>query len=145
MSEQHERPLPTPSAATQAFWEACSKGVLEVAACRRCQHSFLPAAPCCPRCWSSRLEQRPVSGRGEVETFAIYRRTYHPALPAPYVVALIELEEGPRLLSNVIGCAPEEVEIGMAVEVRFEEIAHSEDGKKVAVPLFVPRDTPGRR
>jgi uncharacterized OB-fold protein len=57
-----------------------------------------------------------------VYSFAVYRRTYHPAIPAPYVVALVELQEGPRLISNAVGCAPEEVRVDMPVRVRFEDI-----------------------
>lgn len=128
-----ERPVPRPDTHTSAFWDACRRGVLEVAACGECQHPFLPAGPCCPRCWSPRIVQRRVSGNGEVFTYAIYRRTYHPALPAPYVVALIQLEEGPRLLSNVVGCEPQEVSIGMSVEVCFEAVG------ELTLPLFQPQ------
>ena len=53
-------------------------------------------------------------------SYVVYRRTYHPGMPAPYVVALIELDEGPRLISNVVGCPPEDVEIDMSVRLRFE-------------------------
>ena len=63
----------------------------------------------------------PGFGRGRVFSFVVYRRTYHPGMPAPYVVALVELDEGPRLISNIVGCEPEEVAIDMPVEVRFEE------------------------
>jgi uncharacterized OB-fold protein len=69
-----------------------------------------------------------------VETFAVYRRTYHPARPAPYVVALIQLCEGPRLISNVVGCTPEEVTIGMHVRVRFE------DAGDLTLPRFEPTE-----
>jgi hypothetical protein len=55
-----------------------------------------------------------------VFSFVVYRRTYHRGMPAPYVVALVELDEGPRLISNIVGCAPEDVAIDMPVEVRFE-------------------------
>ena len=113
-------PLPQPDALTAPFWEACRRGVLEVSACADCGHRFLPPGPCCPRCWSPRLVSHEVSGRGRVESFAVYRRTYHPGMPAPYVVALVELEEGPRLISNIVGCAPEEVTVDMPVELRFE-------------------------
>jgi hypothetical protein len=61
-----------------------------------------------------------VSGRGSIFSYVVYRRTYHQGIPAPYVVALIELDEGPRLISNVVGCAPEGVEIDMPVQLRFE-------------------------
>ena len=130
------RPLPDPDVHTAAFWEACRREVLEVAACDECEHLFLPPAPCCPRCWSPRLGRRELSGAGRVFSFAVYRRTYHPALPAPYVVALIELDEGPRLLSNVVDCAPEEVFIGMPVTVRFDEVGDT------TLPLFRPASGP---
>ncbi len=65
-------------------------------------------------------------------SFCVYRRSYHPALPAPYVVALVELAEGPRMISNIVGCAPEEVRIEMPVRVRFEDVAD------FALPRFEP-------
>jgi len=125
-------PLPQPDALTARFRDACRRGALEVSACEDCGHSFLPPGPCCPRCWCARLTPREVCGRGRVFSFAIYRRTYHPAMPAPYVVALVELDEGPRLISNIVGCAPEEVAIDMQVEVRFEEAG------SFTLPHFTP-------
>ena len=116
-----EPPLPQPDALTAPFWDACRRGVLEVSECEDCGHLFLPPGPRCPKCWSARLAARPVSGRGRVFSFVVYRRTYHAGIPAPYVVALVELDEGPRLISNIVGCAPEDVAIDMPVEVRFEE------------------------
>jgi hypothetical protein len=73
-----------------------------------------------------------------VWSFAVYRRSYHPAIPAPYVVALVELEEGPRLLSNVVGCAPEEVEVEMPVRVRFDDVGG------FTLPRFEPAAGEGR-
>jgi hypothetical protein len=55
-----------------------------------------------------------------VYSYVVYRRTYHPGMPAPYVVGLIELDEGPRLISNIVGCEPEDVEIDLPVQLRFE-------------------------
>jgi len=114
-------PLPQSDALTAPFWEACRSGVLAVPVCTDCGHRFLPPGPCCPRCWSADLALRPVSGRGRVFSFAVYRRTYHPEIPEPYVVALVELDEGPRLISNIVGCAPQDVAVDMPVEVRFED------------------------
>jgi len=114
-------PMPQPDALTAPFWEACRRGALEVSACADCGHLFLPPGPCCLRCWSTRLAPQEVSGHGCVFSFVVYRRTYHPGMPAPYVVALVELDEGPRLISNIVGCAPEEVAIDMPVELRFEQ------------------------
>jgi uncharacterized OB-fold protein len=132
-------PLPQPDALSQPFWEACRRRVLEVPACQSCGHLFLPPGPRCPRCWSEQLATSTLSGEGSVFSFAVYRRSYHPALPAPYTVALIELREGPRLISNVVGCASEEVYVGMPVRVRFDDLGeftlprfeptHAEDGE----------------
>jgi len=130
-------PSPKPDALTRPFWEACGQGRLEICACDSCGHPFLPPGPRCPRCWSARISTRAVSGEGTVQTFAVYRRTYHPALPAPYVVAVIALREGPHLVSNVIGCAPEQVRIDMPVRVRFETVG------EFALPRFEPAE-PGR-
>ena len=115
-------PLPQPDALTASFWDACRRGALEVSACRDCGHLFLPPGPCCPNCWSTQLAARPISGRGHVFSFVVYRRTYHPGMPAPYVVALVELDEGPRLISNIVGCAPEEVSVDMPVRVKFDDV-----------------------
>jgi uncharacterized OB-fold protein len=120
MSDAQPPPLPQPDSLTQAYWNACRNGRLEVSACDDCDRLFLPPGPCCPSCWSAELSTRVVSGCGRIFSYAVYRRTYHPGMPAPYVVALIELVEGPRLISNVVGCAPEDVDIDMPVRLRFE-------------------------
>jgi uncharacterized OB-fold protein len=128
----HTFPLPEPSRYTRPFWDACQRGVLEVPACLDCGQLFLPGGPVCPACWSTNLHVQPVSGDGEVFTFTVYRHSYHPALKTPYVVALVELAEGPRLISNIVGCGPGDVEIGMAVRVQFQR-----EGEFV-LPRFVP-------
>ena len=120
MSDTQAPPLPQPDSLTRAYWDACRNERLEVSVCDGCRHLFLPPGPCCPKCWSADLSTRVVSGSGRVFSYVVYRRTYHQGMPAPYVVALIELDEGPRLISNVVGCAPEEVEIDMPVRLRFE-------------------------
>ncbi len=121
MSASHP-PLPQPDALTRPFWDACRRGALEVSSCENCGHLFLPPGPGCPKCWSTQLAMVPVSGRGRVFSHAIYRRTYDPGIPAPYVVALVELDEGPRLISNIVGCEPDEVAIDMPVRVRFDDV-----------------------
>ncbi|MDP1649228.1 MAG: OB-fold domain-containing protein [Rubrivivax sp.] len=105
---------------------------LEAASCSACGHLFLPKGPLCPRCWSSDLTTRELCGQGEVATFTVYRQQYHRDFPPPYVIALIALREGPRMISNVVGCAPESVRVGMPVRVRFEP-----RGERV-LPLFEP-------
>lgn len=107
-------------------------GTLEAAACDSCGHLFLPFGPLCPRCWSERIGRRALSGEGEVATFTVYRQQYQKDFAPPYVIALVALREGPRMISNVIGCAPEAVRVGMAVRVRFETRGARQ------LPLFVP-------
>ncbi len=136
-SDTPAAPAPQPDALTRPFWEACRRHVLEVSACADCGHLFLPPGPRCPRCWSTQLQPRAVSGEGSVFSFAVYRRTYHPAVPAPYVVALVELAEGPRLISNVVGCAPEAVRVELKVRVRFDDVGD------FTLPRFEPADSQG--
>lgn len=104
----------------------------EATLCADCGHLFLPPGPVCPRCWSDRLDRRQLSGDGEVATFTVYRQQYHPDFPPPYVLALIALREGPRLVSNVVDCAPEAVHIGMPVRLRWQL-----RGERM-LPLFTP-------
>ncbi|MEB2346596.1 MAG: OB-fold domain-containing protein [Deltaproteobacteria bacterium] len=132
-------PLPRPDPLTRPFWEACRRRELVVSRCEACGHAFLPPGPCCPRCWSRRLAWRRASGRGRVWSFAVYRRTYDPALPAPYVVALVELEEGARLVSNLVGCAPEAARVDLPVRVRFDEVG------ELVLPRFEPAPGEGER
>jgi len=106
---------------------------LEAAHCGSCGHLFLPAGPVCPRCWSDRLGRQALSGLGEVATFTVYRQQYRPEFVPPYVIALVALREGPRVISNIVGCAPESVRVGLPVRVRHEQRA----GRWL--PLFVPR------
>jgi hypothetical protein len=130
-------PLPQPDAHTAAFWNACRRDELVVWRCVGCEHLFLPPGPCCPRCWSPGVAPRAVSGNGRVYSFCVYRRSYHPAVPAPYVVALVQLAEGPRMISNVVGCAPEEVRVDMPVRVRFDAVG------EFSLPKFEPLGTGG--
>lgn len=120
---------------TRRFWAACARGALEAALCRDCRHTFLPAGPVCPRCWSRSVRTRRLSGTGTVATFTVYRQAYHPAFKPPLVVALIQLDEGPRLVSNVVACPAESVQIGMRVRVRFEQQGD------YTLPRFVPLAT----
>lgn len=128
-------PIPQPTPFTSPFWDACQRKSLQVSICNACDNKFLPGGPVCPQCWSPDLGVESASGLGEVFSFVIYRRTYHQAIPAPYVVAIIELIEGPRLVSNVVACDPQEVKIGMQVQVTFEKEAG------FMLPRFKPRDS----
>ena len=134
MNTNNEFPLPAPTVYTAPFWNACQESRLEVPACNACGDLFFPGGPVCPHCLSYDLGTRELSGLGRVFSFVVYRRTYHPAIPAPYVVALIELDEGVRLISNVVDCSADTISIGMEVEVIFK----LQSG--FALPYFKPRE-----
>lgn len=102
---------------------------------RRCSSFIYYPRPFCPRCPGDELEWREASGRGRVYTYTVVRRAATPAFAdrVPHVLALVELEEGPRVVTNIVGCRPEEVRIGMPVRAAFER--HSGE---VGLVIFQP-------
>jgi uncharacterized OB-fold protein len=135
MSEVIERPLPTPDAATEPYWRAAHEGRLALPRCLDCGHRHFYPRTLCPHCGSARLEWADCSGRGVVYSFTVVHRAPSPAFAAevPYVVAVVELEEGPRLMTNIVGCAPDAVRVGMNVRVAFKRVSDS-----VTLPVFEP-------
>ncbi|MCY4212826.1 MAG: Zn-ribbon domain-containing OB-fold protein [Gammaproteobacteria bacterium] len=129
------KPLPPINPGTQPFWDACAQGRLLLQRCGDCGHLQFYPRVLCAACGSRRLDWVEACGRGTVRTFTIIRRAVSAAFEpdAPYVVALVELEEGPTLMSNIVGCAPASVAIGQPVRVTFEIRAQG-----VAVPQFEP-------
>jgi len=124
------------------FWEATREGVLLVQWCTSCDRGVFYPRSFCPHCGApaSALEWRTASGRATVYAATTEHRpeatgaTFSGGLP--YVVALVDLEEGVRMLTNVIGCAPEDVRVGMPVSVTWEALS---DGRQL--PLFTPWPT----
>lgn len=104
------------------FWEAVKQHRLELQQCSDCHRWLVPPRPMCPGCQSRRSEWVQVRGRGTIHSWVTYAEAPHPAFGSPHTVVLVELEEGPRLVSNPVGIAPEDLEIGMPVEVIFEEV-----------------------
>jgi uncharacterized protein len=103
--------------------------------CNACEQYWFPPSTHCPNCTSADFAWTPVSGRGKVFSYVVYHRVYHPGFAGdvPYTVALIELEEGPRMISNVIGIPPDQVSCDMQVEVVFEDV-----GDIATLPKFRP-------
>ena len=134
------KPLPQPTAQSQPYWDACASGELRLQRCDACGAWWFPPAERCPECLGTRWTWTPASGRGRVYSFVVYHRAYHAAFAPdlPYVVALVELEEGPRVISNLVGCAVESVRCDMAVEAVFEQVAEG-----VHLPKFRSRGTAG--
>ncbi len=134
------KPRPALDPDSTPFWQACREHRLIVQRCTQCGRTRFPPGPTCSACGAGDHDWIDASGRGRVFSWIVVR---HP-VPAdayagevPYVVALIELEEGVRLVSNVIGCAPEAVTADMPVEVMFDDAAG-----EVPLPKFRPAGSP---
>ena len=119
------KPLPQPTPQSQPFWDACAKRELQLQRCDDCRAWRFPPADRCPECLSARSQWTRTSGRGRVYSFVVFHRAYHPAFAdeLPYAVALVELEEGPRLLANIVDCPIDCVRCEMPVEVVFDDVA----------------------
>ncbi len=134
-----ERPIPVPDAVTRPFWEAAKQGRLLIQRCVACgSWQFFPQASC-RRCWSQRLEWVEARGRGTVYAYTVIHRAPSRGFEAdlPYTVALVDLEEGVRMMSNIVEADPEEVRVGMPVEVVFEAVT-----PEISLPRFRPRRPP---
>ncbi|HEX6468417.1 MAG TPA: OB-fold domain-containing protein [Streptosporangiaceae bacterium] len=121
---------------TRFFWEGTRAGELRVQRCAGCGALRHPPGPMCPRCHSLDRDHVTATGRGTVYSYVVH---HHPPVPGrqpPFAVALVELEEGVRMVGNVVGCPPEDVRIGLPVRVTFERV----DGD-----LTLPQWTPAHR
>ena len=127
------RVLPEVTPEMAPFWEAARRHELVVQRCSGCGAHRFPARDICSRCLSRQATWERVSGRGTIFSFVVMHQAYHPAFQVPYAVVEVELEEGARMLTNVVGCPPDQVKIGMPVEVTFEAV--NED---IAIPRFKP-------
>ncbi|MFI5254649.1 MAG: Zn-ribbon domain-containing OB-fold protein [Candidatus Limnocylindrales bacterium] len=132
--------LPTLSDLNRPFWEACAAGQLVLQVCEPSGHIRYPISEVCPRCLSPHFHWQPLSGRGEILSWVVFRRAYHPfwAPLVPYVVALVQLREGPRMFGNVVPLDRQDIAVGDAVQVTFERLADD-----IAVPRWTP--VPGQR
>ncbi|MEJ2723045.1 MAG: Zn-ribbon domain-containing OB-fold protein [Deltaproteobacteria bacterium] len=131
-----KKPLPVPNADTKPFWDGCREHELRFQRCWECGHVRWPPSTFCPKCHSGAHDMITASGKGRVFTFAVYHQAHHPAFrdEVPYVVAVVELEEGVRLLSNIVGCRHDEVRCEMPVEVTWEDLS-----EEFSLPQFKPR------
>jgi len=134
MSTRFEPPISDISA---SFWDATKNREFVLQHCRTCDKAVHYPRAICPHCHSTELEFRPASGRGQVYAFSVMHRAGNPTMEdrVPYVVALIDLDEGARMMSNVVGCDHAEVKVGMQVQLTWEELS---DGRNL--PLFEPAE-----
>ena len=118
------KPLPQPTSVTRPFWDALRAHRVDLQRCRDCSaFCFYPRAAC-PRCWRPTLEWVTVPGAGQVYTFTVARAPTAPHFrdEVPQLIAIIELDEGPRLTTTLVEIPPEAVHVGLRVEPRFEDV-----------------------
>jgi uncharacterized OB-fold protein len=129
-----DRILPQPTPETQDFWDGCKAGELRLQRCVACKRSYFPPRPFCPSCGSRDVEVYPATGRGRLYSYIINHRPRPDMGREPHSIAVVELEEGPRMMTNIVGCpqTPEALVLDMPVEVAFETFG------EVALPLFKP-------
>ena len=123
--EDMVKPLPKPSKWSQPFWDNAKKHKLTLKKCKDCGHIDHPPYLYCTNCSSDNSEWVEASGKGKLVAYAV--NTYMVPFPfwddMPYVVAMIELEEGVRMISNIVECNPDELKNGMALEVVFDDVS----------------------
>lgn len=131
----YSKPIPAITPEMRPFFEAAKRNELRVQRCTACGTHRFPARAICSSCLATEVEWVPVSGRGSVFSFNVMHQVYHPgfATEVPYAVVVVQLDEGVRMISNLVGVAPDAIRIGMPVQVIFEAISD-----EVTLPKFAP-------
>ena len=130
------RPLPRPTPETRHFWDGTREGELRLQRCDDCGKVYFPPRPFCPGCASREVSVFKASGRGILYSYVISHRAA-PGFEPPYSIAVVELDEGPRMMTNIVGTpqTPEALQLDMPVEVVFEPV-----GDEITLPLFRPAE-----
>jgi uncharacterized OB-fold protein len=120
----YEKPLPVKTAENAPYWESAKAHALELPCCVACGAFRYPPAPHCPRCLSDETEWQQVSGRATLYSFIIVHQRYDPSFAedTPYNVAVVELDEGPRLVTNIVGVENAALRIGMPLAITYEDM-----------------------
>jgi len=133
MPEQPRFDLPVIEPESQPFWDAAKEGRLLIQRCEACGRAQHYPRPFCASCWSDRVVWEEASGRGELYTYSVvYMNDLAPfAERVPYVAAAVDLEEGPRIMTNIVGADPAELRVGAPVMVDFEPL-----NDEITAPVF---------
>ena len=126
--------LPEPTPETQHFWDGTNAGELRLQRCQACDHAYFPPRPFCPECASRDVEQFTASGQASLYSYVINHRAPK-GWEAPYAIAVVELAEGPRMMSHIVEVpqTPEALQLDMALEVTFERL-----NDDICLPKFRP-------
>jgi len=125
---------PSISVVTRPFWDAAAQGRFILPRCKACSKHFFRPEVACTHCFATQWEWVPASGRGTLYSYSMVHKAPAPGFAVPLVLAVVELDEGPCVWSNVVGCDPANLRIGMALQVRFEEVFRG-----IHLPRFEPR------
>jgi len=127
--------LPAPEPETEAFWDAARERRLLVKRCADCGEAHFYPRPFCPRCWSEDVTWEEASGHATLYTWSTVHVNDLPPFPerVPYVAAIVELAEGPRMMTNVVDCDDARLEVGMALQVRYRDL-----DDEFSIPVFAP-------
>jgi uncharacterized OB-fold protein len=128
------RPLPAPTPETQHFWEGTQAGELRLQSCDDCRHTYFPPRPFCPKCGSRKVSIIKAAGKAKLFSYVIHHRPA-PGFTPPYAIAVVELDEGPRMMTNIVGCpqTPDALLLDMRLEVTFEK-----QSEQITLPFFTP-------
>ncbi|HVJ51687.1 MAG TPA: Zn-ribbon domain-containing OB-fold protein [Aliidongia sp.] len=128
------RPEPTPE--TKHFWEGTRAGKLLLQRCDSCERSYFPPRPFCPHCGAREVSVYEASGKATLYSYVIHHRPV-PGFTPPYAIAVVELAEGPRMMTNIAGCpqTPEALQLDMPLEVGFEPL-----DDEISLPIFHPAE-----
>jgi uncharacterized OB-fold protein len=129
------RALPVPTPETQHFWEGCKAGELRLQRCRSCREAYFPPRPFCPRCGGRDIELFTASGKATLYSYVINFRPRPDMGTEPHSIAVVALDEGPRMMTNVVNCpqTPEALQLDMELRVLFEK-----QSEEISLPLFEP-------
>jgi uncharacterized OB-fold protein len=128
------RPLPAPTPETKHFWEGTKAGELRLQRCDDCRHTYFPPRPFCPKCASRKVSVVKAGGKAKLFSYVIHHRPA-PGFTPPYAIAVVELDEGPRMMTNIVGCpqTPDALVLDMPLEVTFEK-----QTEQITLPFFKP-------
>jgi len=127
--------LPTPDPSTQPWWDAARHGRLLVKRCAACGRAHFYPRPFCPYCWSDQVDWEDASGQATLYTWSVVFQNDLPPFNerVPYIAAVVDLAEGPRMMTNLVDCRAEQLGVGMPLEVVFRPVADD-----VVLPMFRP-------
>ena len=129
-----DRVIPTPTPETKHYWDGAKDGKLILQKCNDCSDNYFPPRPFCPKCGSRSVQEFQASGKGSLYSYVI-NHLPSPGFTPPFAIAVVELEEGPRLMSNIVECeqTPDALELDMPLEVTFEKL-----NDDITLPQFKP-------